>query len=69
MLGVGSLVLGYGAGTALTSAVAGVSFAVGRGGTAALLGPSGCGESTILKAVAGFLCPANGQALVGGRPV
>ncbi|MBV9749309.1 MAG: ATP-binding cassette domain-containing protein [Acetobacteraceae bacterium] len=55
MLEVDSLVLGCGTGAAFTPAVAGMSFAVGQGETAALLGSSGCGKSTILKAIAGFL--------------
>ena len=50
-------------------AVQDVSFQVRRGETAALLGLSGCGKSTILKAVAGFLRPAAGRVLIGGKPV
>ena len=33
------------------------------------LGASGCGKSTILKAVAGLIPPTRGRILAGGRPV
>lgn len=34
-----------------------------------LLGPTGCGKSTILKAIAGFISPAGGTMLLNGRPI
>ncbi len=34
-----------------------------------LLGASGCGKSSLLKAVGGFLSPTEGRILVDGRPI
>ena len=34
-----------------------------------LLGPNGCGKSTLIKLVAGLLQPNHGEILVGGHPV
>ncbi|GAA3341174.1 ATP-binding cassette domain-containing protein [Curtobacterium pusillum] len=46
-----------------------LSMAVPRGEIVALLGPSGAGKTTALRAVAGFQTPAAGQVLLGGRDV
>ncbi len=34
-----------------------------------LLGPNGCGKSTLIKLISGLLQPDNGEILVGGVPV
>lgn len=34
-----------------------------------LLGPNGCGKSTLMKLVAGLLVPNSGEIFVGGEPV
>lgn len=44
---------------------AGIDIAVG--GTTAIIGPSGAGKSTLLAAIAGFIRPARGRILWGGR--
>jgi NitT/TauT family transport system ATP-binding protein len=46
-----------------------VSFDVLPGDRYVLLGASGCGKSSLLKAVAGFLPPHSGEILLDGRPV
>ena len=46
-----------------------VSFDVHEGDRFVLLGASGCGKSSLLKAVAGFLPPVEGQILLQGQPV
>jgi NitT/TauT family transport system ATP-binding protein len=46
-----------------------VSFAVRAGETATVIGPTGCGKTTILNMVAGFTMPTRGKVLAGGVPV
>ena len=46
-----------------------VSFAVRAGETATVIGPTGCGKTTVLNLVAGFTEPSAGAVLVSGRPV
>ncbi|WP_419996473.1 thiol reductant ABC exporter subunit CydD [Streptomyces boninensis] len=48
-------------------ALGGVSLAVREGETVALVGPSGVGKSTLVAALLGFVRPAEGRVLVGGR--
>lgn len=55
--------VGYGAKTVLRD----VSFRVRRGEIVALLGGSGCGKSTILKAVIGLLPVQSGEILIEGE--
>ena len=47
----------------------GVSFAVQRGEILGLLGPNGCGKTTTLRLVAGFLSPDSGEVRVCGEPI
>jgi NitT/TauT family transport system ATP-binding protein len=49
--------------------VADVSFTVESGERLVLLGRSGCGKSSILKAVAGFIRPAAGTIVTRGRAI
>ncbi|RTL29490.1 MAG: ATP-binding cassette domain-containing protein, partial [Rhodocyclaceae bacterium] len=46
-----------------------VSFDVHAGDRFVLLGASGCGKSSLLKAVAGFLPPSDGEIRLDGRPI
>jgi NitT/TauT family transport system ATP-binding protein len=50
-------------------AVDGVSLDVAQGEFVALVGPTGCGKSTILEMIAGLIEPTQGVIRVGGRPV
>ncbi len=45
-----------------------VSLAVPRGRWATIIGPTGCGKTTILKVAAGLLQPNSGRVLLDGRP-
>jgi putative spermidine/putrescine transport system ATP-binding protein len=43
------------------------SLEVGAGELVSLLGSSGCGKTTTLRLVAGFLTPSSGRIMLGGR--
>ena len=47
----------------------GISFEVGRGQFVAVIGPSGCGRSTLLQMAAGLLMPTRGGVRHRGRTV
>jgi len=53
----------YGATRVLTD----LTLSVGAGELVSLLGASGCGKTTTLRVVAGFLPPTTGQVRLGGR--
>ena len=59
------MVVAYGA----TPVLDGVSLAVAKGEFVALLGASGCGKTTLLRSVAGFVPTRSGEILVGGRDI
>ncbi len=50
-------------------ALDGVSFTVERGSLTGLLGPNGCGKTTLLKLIAGVLRPDQGTVALEGRSV
>ena len=50
-------------------AVQDVNLNVGDGEFLSIVGPTGCGKSTILNAIAGLLKPAKGQVSIDGIPV
>jgi ABC-type Fe3+/spermidine/putrescine transport system ATPase subunit len=61
-LSIESLCVSYGA----TRVLDRVSLDVARGEMIALLGSSGCGKTTLLRAIAGFVTPDEGTIRVGG---
>ncbi|QLH73830.1 ABC transporter ATP-binding protein [Rhodopseudomonas palustris] len=69
VLSVESVSLVYKTQDALVTAVSEVSFRVDRGDRLVLLGTSGCGKSSLLKAIGGFLPPTRGEIKLHGRRV
>ena len=51
------------------TAVDGIDLEIRDGEFFAMLGPSGSGKTTVLRLVAGFEAPTEGQVLLGGRDV
>lgn len=63
------LVVAYGSGSHRRTVVDGVSLSVEPGGVLGLVGESGCGKSTIARAVCGLLPVAAGRVTLGDRVV
>src|ERR1700692_791421 len=64
-LSIEALTVSYGATRVLDC----VSLGVERGEMIALLGSSGCGKTTLLRAIAGFVRPESGTIKVGGKDI
>lgn len=46
-----------------------IGFRIPAGQFVAIVGPTGCGKSSVLNLVAGLLAPTSGRVLTGGEPV
>lgn len=66
---VKDLAVRFGSEHAQVSALEGLSFDVKAGEFLCLLGTSGCGKSTILNVLAGFVAPTSGEVLLDGLPI
>ncbi|HEY8380750.1 MAG TPA: ABC transporter ATP-binding protein [Microvirga sp.] len=64
-LDVSDVTVGYGSATILKS----IDLSVGEGEFIALLGSSGCGKTTLLRTIAGFMQPSTGTIRVAGREI
>jgi putative spermidine/putrescine transport system ATP-binding protein len=64
-LSIESLNVGYGGTRVLND----VNLDVARGELVALLGSSGCGKTTLLRSIAGFVMPESGMIKVDGRDI
>jgi NitT/TauT family transport system ATP-binding protein len=51
------------------SVIAGLDLAVTDGEFVTLIGASGCGKTTLLSVIAGFLGPTAGEVTLSGRPI
>ena len=67
MISVQDLRVSFGTGANRVTAVDGVSFAVKPGETYGLVGESGCGKSTILRALCGLNPNWSGNVAIGGE--
>lgn len=56
-------------GTGAITALSNVSFTVGEGEFVTIVGASGCGKTTLLRAIAGLIEPTQGRILVNGKEV
>ena len=59
----------FGSGSAVTRALAGVSFSVEKGEFVAVMGASGSGKSTLLNVIAAIEPLSGGEIIVEGRPL
>ena len=62
---VDNLVVGYGEETILEN----VSFSVSSGEILAVLGESGCGKTTLLRALSGLVSPESGRIIITGEDI
>lgn len=65
MIEARDLSIGYGS----TEIGAGLSLEVKTGEILCLLGPNGCGKTTLFRTLLGLLPPLSGQVLLGGKPI
>src|SRR5579871_4766246 len=68
-LSIEGVSLSYGKGSATTVALEDVTLSVEHGEFVTIVGASGCGKSSLLNLVAGFLRPSRGQLLLGGASI
>jgi taurine transport system ATP-binding protein len=68
-LDIRDLTVNYAVKGGMLQALAPVNLKMHEGDFVVALGASGCGKTTLLNAIAGFLPPSSGEILLDGRPV
>lgn len=69
ILEIDNLSVRYGEGPSSTVALSHLSLTIKSGEFAVALGTSGCGKTTLLSAIAGFLMPTDGRVLLDGAEI
>ena len=65
-INVSDLTVTYGTGASSQPACKDITFSASRGEFIAIVGSSGCGKTTLLNAIAGFVKPSSGAVYVNG---
>jgi NitT/TauT family transport system ATP-binding protein len=65
-INVSDLTVSYGTGAGSRPACKDITFSASRGEFIAIVGSSGCGKTTLLNAIAGFVKPSTGAVYVNG---
>jgi taurine transport system ATP-binding protein len=68
-LEIRDLFVRYQSSTGIVEALSNVNLGMGSGEFTVAIGASGCGKTTLLSVIAGFLAPSQGSVLLDGRPV
>ena len=68
-LEIKDLTVRYGGRGGIVEALSRVNLAIGEGEFVVAIGASGCGKTTLLSTIAGFLAPSEGEVLLNGAPV
>ena len=69
ILDVRDLTVRYRSRGVVVEALSHVDLAIEDGEFVVVIGASGCGKTTLLSAIAGFLAPSEGEILLDGRPI
>jgi taurine transport system ATP-binding protein len=68
-LDIADLTVRYESASGVTEALAGVNLSIGAGELVVAIGASGCGKTTLLSVIAGFLEPSDGTVQLDGKPI
>jgi taurine transport system ATP-binding protein len=69
LLDIRNLTVRYSAPSGINEALSRVNLTVRDGEFVVAIGASGCGKTTLLSTIAGFLAPSEGEVLLNGTPI
>jgi taurine transport system ATP-binding protein len=69
LLDIRNLTIRYGGAAGILEALSRVNLTMRDGEFVVAIGASGCGKTTLLSTIAGFLAPSEGEVLLNGRPI